>query len=452
MQIAHRRIVLWRLVVVTAALSAAVPGALEAGGATHDVAVVDNFFIPAQLEIEVGDTVVWTYAEGDGFMFHDVVADDGSFNSGAPAPPPWTFQHTFTAAGEFPYFCSVHGAPGGLGMAGVIIVVEPTQAPIADISPSSFEFQVVEGGSDSDTLNIGNLGTANLDWSIDLAEPGDGCASPVPVPWLAVAPDAGATKPASSVPVDVSVDTTGLAAGEYEALICVATNDPDAALVEVPVSLTVEADPVPIADISPSSFSFEVPEGGSDSGVLEIGNLGGANLVWSIDTDELAGAGGLREIGRAAWRGRGEEALGELCDDPSAVSWLAVDPDGGITPPGDSVPVDVSVDAAGLTEGVYEAALCVTTNDPEAPLVVVPVELTVLGPCPIDEHLVLEDQTVVGTEIYEACFTITAGPNFVVSATGDLTLRAGQQIILRDGFAVDAGGVFTAEIDPELSP
>jgi plastocyanin len=81
------------------------------------VEVRNNLFAPDPIEINVGDTVTWQRVEG----FHSVTADDGSFEQ--PAGSNWTtFSHTFTTAGEFPYYCSVHGAAGGIGMAGTVIV------------------------------------------------------------------------------------------------------------------------------------------------------------------------------------------------------------------------------------------------------------------------------------------------------------------------------------------
>lgn len=68
------------------------------------------------------------------------------------------------------------------------------------------------------------------------------------------------------------------------------------------------------------------------------------------------------------------------------------------------------------------------------------------------DSLVLENQTVTGTELFEACRTITAGPDFTVGSTGDVTFRAGEKIILRDGFSVASGGSFVAGIDPSLAP
>jgi serine protease AprX len=143
-----------------------------------------------------------------------------------------------------------------------------------------------------------------------------------------------------------------------------------------------------------------------------------------------------------------------LCDQVTEVPWLSVTPESGVTPAGGSFPVDVVFDAEGLDEGSYQAALCVETNDPARALIIVPLELTVLpDPCPVGpSHLVLDDMTVTGPELFQACQTITAGPGFTVTSTGSATLRAGQRIVLRNGVEVETGGTLSAEIDPDLLP
>lgn len=94
-----------------------------ASAATHVVQVTNNVFTPNDLTIEVGDTVQWVNTQG----FHDVVADDGSFNN-FPGTG-WTFEHTFNDVGEFFYYCSVHSLPGRpltIFMNGRINVVDST--------------------------------------------------------------------------------------------------------------------------------------------------------------------------------------------------------------------------------------------------------------------------------------------------------------------------------------
>jgi hypothetical protein len=67
------------------------------------------------------------------------------------------------------------------------------------------------------------------------------------VPWLSVSPTSGSTAPGAVSEVTVSFDSAGLSVGEYEALLCVASNDPVSPVVEVPVSLSVveDDDPTP---------------------------------------------------------------------------------------------------------------------------------------------------------------------------------------------------------------
>jgi plastocyanin len=85
---------------------------------THNVSLTGFSFSPKTLTIEPGDTVTWT---NNGGIPHTVTADNGSFDSGSLAPGQ-TFTHTFAAAATVPYHCSFHGAAGGLGMAGTIVV------------------------------------------------------------------------------------------------------------------------------------------------------------------------------------------------------------------------------------------------------------------------------------------------------------------------------------------
>jgi uncharacterized protein (TIGR03118 family) len=101
------------------------------GTQTHTVIVGDGgalVFTPANLTIQVGDTVRWVW----GSPGHSVVSGsngnaDNRFcspsNTGCDNPPlslnGATYEHTFTQAGTFPYYCSVHFS---LGMTGTITV------------------------------------------------------------------------------------------------------------------------------------------------------------------------------------------------------------------------------------------------------------------------------------------------------------------------------------------
>lgn len=88
----------------------------------HDVSIVGFSFSPDDLTISVGDTVRWTNDGG----FHNVVADDNSFTNGSPSTAPWVFIQVFDTEGDFRYYCSQHGGPGGAGMSGIIRVGSAT--------------------------------------------------------------------------------------------------------------------------------------------------------------------------------------------------------------------------------------------------------------------------------------------------------------------------------------
>ncbi|GEM_PF-2407533 len=81
----------------------------QAAGATFNVSIGDDFFSPASITVNSGDTVVWT---NQGSRIHTVTSGtgcspDGMFNSGNKGPG-GTFSFTFGASGTFPYFCIPH--------------------------------------------------------------------------------------------------------------------------------------------------------------------------------------------------------------------------------------------------------------------------------------------------------------------------------------------------------
>ncbi|MGH9178347.1 MAG: cupredoxin domain-containing protein [Acidimicrobiales bacterium] len=86
--------------------------------ATVNVTVADNVFEPQAASAVAGDSVVWAQP---GSRVHTVTADDGSFDSGNLAAGQ-TFSRTFNTPGTIRYYCKIHGAPGGIGMSGVITV------------------------------------------------------------------------------------------------------------------------------------------------------------------------------------------------------------------------------------------------------------------------------------------------------------------------------------------
>lgn len=66
---------------------------------------IDNFsFGPQTITVPVGTTVTWTNHDD---IPHTVVSTDGVFKSKVRDTDE-KFSYTFTKAGTYPYFCSVH--------------------------------------------------------------------------------------------------------------------------------------------------------------------------------------------------------------------------------------------------------------------------------------------------------------------------------------------------------
>ncbi|MFC7232582.1 halocyanin domain-containing protein [Saliphagus sp. GCM10025308] len=72
---------------------------------------------PAAIVVDSGTTVVWEWT-GKGSP-HDVIAEDGSFESEMLSDEGETFEHTFEETGTFTYHCSPHV---NMGMKGAVVV------------------------------------------------------------------------------------------------------------------------------------------------------------------------------------------------------------------------------------------------------------------------------------------------------------------------------------------
>lgn len=92
----------------------------QAKAADAHVNVADFAFTPQLVTINVGESVTWHWVSGT----HPTQSDSNpaawsTFTLGAGNP---TFSKTFTAAGTYPYHCTVHG----FSMSGVITVTAAT--------------------------------------------------------------------------------------------------------------------------------------------------------------------------------------------------------------------------------------------------------------------------------------------------------------------------------------
>jgi len=91
----------------------------SARGATVRVDIGDNFYSPATANIKVHDTVRWVWV---GNNSHSTTSSGGLWDSGEKRSG--EFSRQFPAAGNFPYFCTVHA-----NQTGRISVTQP-QPPV----------------------------------------------------------------------------------------------------------------------------------------------------------------------------------------------------------------------------------------------------------------------------------------------------------------------------------
>jgi hypothetical protein len=189
-----------------------------------------------------------------------------------------------------------------------------------EASPTAFTFAAPQGSTPPDQdLTVKNTGGATLDWSFVVDQS-----------WVQLSPAPEDLGPGASQVVKVSVNPSSLGTGPHTAKITLSA--PGAANVEINVTFTINANPA--IGLSPTSLTFDAPQGGPNpvSKEFTVKNDGGGTLSWSA-TDDAA--------------------------------WLSLNPAGGSLASGQSQVVTVTVDVltpanpANLVEGTYLATITV---------------------------------------------------------------------------------------------
>jgi len=213
-------------------------------------------------------------------------------------------------------------------------VTPPGQArkvlPTTSQSPSSLTFTGMEGGTNpaTQTLNITNTGGATLSWTAS-----DTAA------WLGLSPTSGTTTKETDV-VTVSVNTAGLLANTYTAMITLTAPGATNSTEQVSVTLTVTP-ALPTIGQSPTFLTFIAQEGGAPPTpqTLNITDTGKGTLSWTVS--ETAG-------------------------------WLSLSAASGTTTT-ETDAITVTVNIAGLTTNTYTAPISITadgaSNTPQQVLV-----------------------------------------------------------------------------------
>ena len=171
-------------------------------------------------------------------------------------PPRWTTV-------EYGATDYLEGGDMSLMLDGMMIVGEP---PAVTVSPHSLTFNAIERGENppAQTLELCNQRDSTLGWSLR-----DNAG------WLGETPTSGSLAEGDCEDVTVSVDVTGMEAGDYSATITITGSDEE----EVPVNLHIEsAVPVEPANLSASSLSIspqQVEPGEQVTISINVANTGG---------------------------------------------------------------------------------------------------------------------------------------------------------------------------------
>lgn len=127
------------------------------------------------------------------------------------------------------------------------------------------------GDFGSDPLDVGTSGLA-----IPQSNP---CMLPSEIPWMSFSDSSGVVGPTDTDTVHIAFDSTGLADGDYSALICLGSNDPISPRIRIPVTMTVsDNNTAPMVTCTPADFTFS--EGDSV-------NLDFSTLFIDVDGDAL---------------------------------------------------------------------------------------------------------------------------------------------------------------------
>ena len=168
--------------------------------------------------------------------------------------------------------------------------------------------------------------------------------------------------------------------------------------------------------VAPVAVEANLYQGETITQELDIVNDGGDDLVWQITVIPTA-------------------------------TWLVVDPTNGSTLPAETTQVSLAFDAVSIEAGIYTTTLEITSNDPDEPLTVVPVTLTVEA----SADLALEqtddlDPVWPGELVVYTLHVKNIGPGGAANVILVDTLPISATFIFASGDCGEAGGLVTCNL------
>lgn len=383
--------------------------------------------IELRLETGAGDEEILTVPGNGGFVFSYAFSTGDTYTVSVSQPP-------------VPYQeCTVANSEGTIegDVTNIVVTCVAPDPAVIEVTPGELSFDVLEGGSASESLAITNAGGGILHWNIDTAyakslvapagvvvdcaaEPGlivhdDGTVesayagnSAWPNGIMMVDKFTPPAYPGSIRSVCVAfVGSSGVDALDFE-IVVFDDNGPDGGPGTELGALAASVTGLPQYPIETPTWSgFDISSLYTTiaSGSVYVGvrwlpaSVNNRVFLAADQSDDRPvgfaegqywnhGASGVwkpievpfteyRSMFIRALPGDGQP-LPVGCDDPHAVSWLDVAPASGNTLAGETSEVTVSVNASGLALGEYSATLCVASDDGAGnALVEVPVSLSV---------------------------------------------------------------------------
>jgi len=211
-----------------------------------------------------GDSISFLWTPPGGIILSDPTAKNPTFTSPTSCD---TTDFTFSLVVDDGEYTS---PPDD-----VIITALPSPPDIY-YDPVSFTDNLVSGTTSPHVLSLKNQGYCNLIYTITPQ-----------ASWIEILSKSEILFPGDSVDINIQFNATSLYAGTYNADIQIACNDPDEALVQIPVALTVTGEPFMV--VSADSLDFgNVYAGQSEDKSFTINNTGTDSLhVFSIISDHM---------------------------------------------------------------------------------------------------------------------------------------------------------------------
>lgn len=288
-----------------------------------------------------------TVASGSGWL----AVSPGSATIGSGQSATFTVQVTSASlsTGVYSGSISLSAVSDGVVIAGSSQTIKVTLAngsgAVLAVSPSSLTFDSTTGTS-TQPITISNTATGGLNWKASLQSGAPAFVSLSPTSGTNLAGGQNAT-------VNVAVDATGVASGQYKTSVQISATDVGTGLalsnspITIPVTINVAA---PAMKLSATSLSFSTTAGSNPADqTIQLSNVGGGTLTWSVGK-------------------------------PSQ-SWLSVSPSSGSCAAGSSSTLTFAINASGLAASstAYQATVVITPSSGAALTVTVTLTVNAAG-------------------------------------------------------------------------